>query len=206
MNDNDVLDRVSQSLSGLHMHTPVEEILARAGARRRRRLSAMAGAGAAAGVALTVSVVAVSGSGGSRSADRPATAQLVAFTVASGPNGSTALTLRKGAQYRLDPDGLRQALAEHGIRAVVNVGKMCDTTPEPKMLDQVISSRRLADGSVFTTFDPGAMPAGSEISIGYFPTRTTFALIDDSAALRCSANPGAPSSKASGAQVQQRTG
>ena len=29
MNDNDVLDRLSQSFSGIHMHTPVEEILAR---------------------------------------------------------------------------------------------------------------------------------------------------------------------------------
>jgi hypothetical protein len=202
MNDNDVLDRVSQSLSGLHMRTPVEEILARAAARRRRRLSATVGTGAAAGVALTLALVAVTSSGGSQSPDRPATAQLVAFTVASGPNGSTALTLRKGAQYRLDPDGLRQALAEHGIRAVVNVGRMCDTTPEPKALDQVISSRRLADGSVFTTFDPAAMPAGSEISIGYFPTHTAFALIDDSATLRCSTNPGVPSSKGPGVQVQ----
>jgi len=36
MNDNDVSDRVPQSVSGVHMHTPVEEILARARARRRR--------------------------------------------------------------------------------------------------------------------------------------------------------------------------
>jgi hypothetical protein len=189
VNDNDVMDRVSQSLSGVHMHTPVEEIMARARARRRRRVSGVAGAGAAAGVAVTVALLAVTGSGGSPSTTGSATPQLVAFTVVSGPNGSSDLTLRKGAQYRLDADALRQALAQHNIPAVVNVGKMCDTHPEPDGLDQVISSRRLPDGSVFTTFNPAAMPAGSEISIGYFPTSTDFALIEAGAPLHCSANP-----------------
>jgi hypothetical protein len=202
MNENDVLDRLSQSLSGIHMHTPVEEILARARVRRRRRLSRMAGAGAAAAFALTVALFAVTGSGGSPSSDHPATPQLAAFTVASGPNGSSALTLRKGKQYRLDPDALRQALAQHGISAVVNVGKMCDTNPEPTGLDQVISSRRLADDSVFTTFNPAAMPAGSEISIGYFPTFTAFALIQDGASLHCTTNPGAPPGTGPGPHAQ----
>jgi len=201
MNDADVLDRVSQSVSGLHMHTPVEEILARARARRRRRLSRMAGAGAAAGLALAVAL-AVAGLGGSPSPTRPATPQLVAFTVTSGPNGSTALTLRKGAQYRLDPDALRQALAQHGIPAVVNVGQMCDTSPEPNGLDQAISSRRLTDGSVFTTFNSAAMPAGSEISIGYFPTFTSFALIEEGDALHCTTNPGVTAGTGSGAHAQ----
>jgi hypothetical protein len=192
MNDNDVLDRVSRSVSGIHMHTPVEEILTRARARRRHHLFGLAGAGAAAAIALSVALLAVTGSGGSPSPTRPAAPQLVAFTVVSGPNGLTALTLRKGAQYRLDPEALRQALAQHGIRAVVNVGSMCDTNPEPNGLDQVISSRRLADGSVFTTFDPAAMPAGSEISIGYFPTFTGFALIERGASQHCTTDPGRP--------------
>jgi len=202
MSDNDVLDRVSQSVSGVHMHTPIEEIHARARTRRRRRLSGVAGAAAAAGTALAVALLAITGSGRSPSPDRPATPQLLAFTVTSGANGSTALTLRKGAQYRLDPEALRQALAQHGIPAVVNVGTMCDTNPEPSGLDQAISSRRLADGSVFTTFNPSAMPAGSEISIGYFPTFTTFALIEDGAALHCSTNPGATTGSGSGSHTQ----
>jgi hypothetical protein len=202
MNDNDVLDRVSQSVSGVHMHTPVEEILARARTRRRRHLSGTAGAGAAAAIALTVALLAVTGSGRSPSPDRPAPTQLVAFTVVTGPNGSTALTLRKGAQYRLDPDALRQALAQHDIPAVVNVGKMCDTNPEPNGLDQVISSHRLADGSVFTTFNPAAMPAGSSISIGYFPTFTGFALIEDGVSLHCTTNPGGSTRAGPGPHAQ----
>jgi len=162
----------------------------------------MVGTGAAAGIALTVALLAITGLGRSPSPDRPARTQLVAFTVASGPNGSTALTLRKGAQYRLDPDALRQALAQHGIRAVVNVGKMCDTNPEPNGLDQVISSRRLPDGSVFTTFNPAAMPIGSEISIGYFPTFTGFALIEDGASFHCTTNPGVPAGVGPGPHAQ----
>jgi hypothetical protein len=203
MNDNDVLDRLSQSLSGVHMHTPVEEIMARARARRRRRLSGVAGAGAAAAISLTVALVAIIGSGGSPSPAGPGTPHLVAFTVQSGPNGSSTLILRKGAQFRLDPDALRQALAQHGIPAVVNVGKMCDTHPEPDGLDQVISSHRVADGSVFTTFNPAAMPAGSQISIGYFLTFTGFALIEAGAALQCSANPGSqPAGSGAGPHTQ----
>jgi len=202
MNDNDVLDQLSQSLSGIHMDTPLEEILARADIKRRRRLRRMLGAGAAVGIALTVTLVEVSGSGRSPSSGGPATPRLAAFTVESGPNGSSTLTLRKGTQYRLDPDALGQALAQHGISAVVNVGKMCDTSPEPSGLDQVISSRRLADGSVFTTFNPAAMPAGSEISIGYFPTFTGFALIEAGASLHCTTNPGGPTGTGPGPHAQ----
>jgi hypothetical protein len=66
---------------------------------------------------------------------------------------------------------------------------MCDTHPEPEGLDQVISSSRLADGSVFTTFNPAAMPTGSQISIGYFPTFTDFALIEAGAALHLQRQP-----------------
>jgi hypothetical protein len=205
MNDNDVLDRVSHSVSGVHMDTPVDEIFARARARRRRRVSGLAGAGAAAGVALTVALVAVAGSGGSPSPGHRARAQLVAFTVRSGPNGSTTLTVRKGAEYRLDPDALRQALAQHGIAAVVNVGKMCDTTPEPVGLDRVISSYRLPDGSVYTTFNPAAMPARSEVSIGYFPSFTSFALVEDGASLHCSTTPGVPAGQGPGPHTQPVT-
>ena len=67
---------------------------------------------------------------------------------------------------------------------------MCDTDPEPSSgLDQVISTDRQADGSVVTTFDPAALPAGTEISIGYFSSYTAFALIVTGAPLHCNAGP-----------------
>jgi len=192
MNDNDVLDQVRESVSGLSMHTPVEAIRAKARARRRRRISGLAAGGVATVVAVA-GLFAVIGGRDTGSPANPGVARLAAFSVGGGPGGAT-LTLRKGAQYRLDPDALRQALAGRGIPAVVNVGSMCDSVPEPQGLDQVISSHRDADGSVFTTFDVAAMPAGSMISIGYFPTHTEFALIEEGAPLHCSTspNPGSP--------------
>ena len=185
MNDNDVLDQVRESLSGVHMHTPVETIMAKAAARRRHRLTALAVGGATAVVALTVGLLAGIGSGEAPSPARPSTARLAAFTVGTSPNGESTLILRKGAQYRLDPAALGEALTRRGIPALVNVGLMCDSAPEPAGLDQVISSRRLADRSVYTTFNGAAMPAGSKVSIGYFPTHTEFALIEDGAPLHC---------------------
>jgi hypothetical protein len=190
MNDNDVLWKIRDSVSGLHMDMPVDAIVARGRARRRRRLSGLAGAGAAAGVALTLGLTGITSSGNTSPAATSNSAQLAAFTVVSGPGGTSTLTLRKGKQYRLDPGALRQALAQHGIPALVTVGSMCDSTPGPAGLDQVLSTRRLADGTVVTTFNPAAMPAGSKLSIGYFPTRTAFALIEDGAPLTCSSNPG----------------
>jgi hypothetical protein len=190
MNDNDVLWKIRDSVSGVHMDMPVDAIVARGRARRRRRLARLTGAGAAAGVALTLGLTGIMSSGNTSPPATPNSAQLAAFTVVSGPGGTSTLTLRKGKQYRLDPGALRQALAQHGIPALVTVGSMCDSTPEPEGLDQVLSTRRLADGTVVTTFNPAAMPVGSKLSIGYFPTRTAFALIEDGAPLTCSSNPG----------------
>jgi hypothetical protein len=190
MNDNDVMREVRDSLSGLHMSRPVDAIVARGRARRRGRLSGLAGAGVAAGVALTLGLTSVMSSGNAPRPASPRTAQLAAFSVVSGPNGTSTLTLRKGKQYRLDPNALRQALAQYGIPALVTVGTMCDTAQEPNGIDRVMSTYRLADGAVVTKFNPAAIPAGSKLSIGYFPTGTSFALIEDGAALICNSNPG----------------
>jgi hypothetical protein len=132
---------------------------------------------------------------------RPATPRLVAFTVASGANGSSTLTLRKGAQYRLDPDALRQALAQRGIAAAVNVGKMCDTNPAPNGLDQVISSRRLADASVVTTFNPAAIPAASESALGT-SRRSPTSPSSRTGPLHCTTKPGTSAGAGPGSHTQ----
>jgi hypothetical protein len=190
MNDTDVLREVHDSLSGLHMRRPVEAIVASGRARRRGRLSRLAAAGGAAGIALTLGLTGVMSSGNPARRASPHTAQLAAFSIVSSPGGTSTLTLRKGKQYRLDPNALRQALAQHGIPALVSVGTMCDTAQEPNGIDRVMSTYRLADGAVVTTFKPAAIPAGSKLSIGYFPAGTSFALIEDGAPLICNSSPG----------------
>ena len=181
--NNDVLTRIADQFSEIEMKIPIEQIYARASTRRKRRRRATVVTAGATALAAGVTAVAITLSGAHQ--PPPVTAQLAAFSVSAGPNGTSALTLRKGQQYRLDPVALRQALAEHHIPALVTLGKSCDTAPEPDGLDQVVVSQRQSDGSVTLTINPAAMPAGSELSIGYYPTRTTFSLIQQGATLHC---------------------
>jgi hypothetical protein len=194
-NDNDVLSPLRQSLSSLHMHTPVEAILHRAGAQRRRRRAALGATVAASGAAAAL-VAASVGSPRHAPAAHPGGPQLAAFTVTSDPGGATSLTLRKGGSWQVNAAALRAALAEHGIPALVTVGKSCDTNPEPAGLDQVITSNRQTDGNVDVTFNPTALPSGAEISIGLLPAHTKFSLIDEKAALHCATDAGQPSAPA----------
>ena len=187
MNDADVLDQVRDALGGVRMAVPINAIIARGRTRQRRRRGITACA--VAGVALVGASLGLARSQSPSPGPKPGAAQLTAYTISAAPGGETALTLRKGAQYRLDPDALRRALAAHGIAALVTVGKTCDTAPEPEGLDRVLSARRTADGAVYLTIDPAAMPAGSEVSIGYYPNGTSFALIESAAPLHCAAQP-----------------
>jgi hypothetical protein len=196
MNDTEVLDQVRDALDGIRTEVPLEAVVARGRARQRSRRSLAACA--VAGAALVGTVAGVERSPSRSAAPNAAAAQLAAFTVSTTPQGVTAVTLRKGAQYRLDPDALRQALADHGIRALVTIGSTCDTSPEPGGLDQVLSARRDANGAVYLTIDPAAMPTGTELSIGYYPTGTSFALIEAGSPLRCVAHP--PGAGAGGSQ------
>jgi hypothetical protein len=198
MNEHDeLLCQVRESFSGLRMDMPVEKVFARSRARRRRRLSgltaaAAATAGAAAAMALTFGGHAPTTLGGpapTRPADPPPSSPgsvgLAAFSVTSGSGGSTTLILRKGAP--LDPSALRQALAQHGIPALVTVGTFCRSTPSaPTDLGQVVHPSTLADGSDVMVINGQAMPSGTRLSIGYFQGHARMALIEDGAHLSCS--------------------
>jgi hypothetical protein len=169
------------------MTTPLQEIHARGRRHCKTRRVAIAGAaGAAMAMAAGATALAI---GPAHHPANPVKAQLTAFSVSAGADGTSALTLHKGQQYRLDPAALRQALAQHGIPALVTVGKACDSSPEPTGLDQAVTAARHPDGSVTLTIDPREMPPGSELSIGYFPTRTAFALIEEGALLHCTSRP-----------------
>jgi hypothetical protein len=116
--------------------------------------------------------------------------------VTSGPGGSTTLILYKGPKYpRLDPSALRQALARHGIPALVTVGTFCRSVPAaPASLGQVVHPSDLADGSAMV-INGQAMPSGTRLSIGYFSGHVRMTLIEDGAPLSCSSTSHQPAAR-----------
>ena len=96
----------------------------------------------------------------------------------TGPGGATTLVVRKG--QHLDPAALRQALARHGIPALVTIGTFCRSTPAPASTGQVLQPVN-ADGGEGMVINGSAMPPGTRLSIGYFPSYVRMALIKDGA-------------------------
>jgi hypothetical protein len=182
---DDVICLVRESFSGLRMDVPVERVLTAGRVRRRRRLSGLTAAGAATAMTLTLGGPAPARSG-NPPPPSPTAAALAAFSVTSGPGGSTTLILYKGPKYpALDPAALRQALAQHGIPALVTVGTFCRSTPAAAGLGQVVHPSNPAGGSDGMVIDGQAMPPGARLSIGYFSGAVRMALIEDGAPLSC---------------------
>ena len=197
MNDEDttrqVLTAVRSAVPDARMRTPVEEILDTARSRRRRRrLAGLAGAGLAGAVALTMALspagTGTAGNGGAR----PGNAQLAAWTVQNGPDGTVSVTLRQAR----DAQGLQDVLAEHGVPALVRFGEVC--TPAGKSLpaselNQVLGlsgSGLVTGGSNPAVFriDPAKMPSGSRLSLDVLPNRVdTAALVPAGEGVTCSA-------------------
>lgn len=175
ISDSEVLRAASGSLSRLPVASPpeVETIVARGRARRRHRLSAVAGVSvtaAAAGTALVLGLTGVLG-GQARTAT---TIKTASFTLVSNSNGTDTLTLNP--RELLDPAQLQSDLQRSGIPAMVTSGSICTSNPAPAGFSQVVSS---SPGGPATstptavlqptiTIDPSAMPAGTELSVGYY--------------------------------------
>jgi hypothetical protein len=211
LHDSAVLSAVRESISGLPMPTAprLEAIKARGRARRLRRLGGLSVA--AAGVCAALVVGLAGGTPAARPALQAAPAShhhasavhLVAFTVATGPDGTTTLTLYPGQVA--DPNAVRQALADHGIPALVTAGQFCRTAvqPAPGVGDVVTLS---GPGNVQIpangrpTARPGPIvingsniPSGVELSIGYRQNsqenEISFTLIVTNAPLTCTSIP-----------------
>ena len=214
MNDNDelndgaVLSAVRDSISGLPMPAAprLQAITARGRARRRRRLGGLSIAAAGACAALAVGLAGGSGSAGPASQHEPPAVHLAAFSVVTGPGGTTTLILYP--RQVINPDAVRQALAEHGIPALVTAGKFCRTADQPSPgVGQVVvlphrtlqvtgGQRPLPEA----TGGPGpivihesAIPSGVELSIGYRQDpqdrEISFSLIQAGAPLTCTSIP-----------------
>ena len=205
MNEYDIMCQVRESFSGLHMQMPADEVFARSRARRRRRRYAWTTVAAASVGAATALTLTLGGRGtgpaplnglpapggpaptrvGTQPPPSPGSVRLAAFSVTKGPGDSTTLVLAKGTQGSLDPNALRQALAQHGIPALVTVGTFCRSAlGAPAGLGQVVHPSSLDDGSAMV-ISGKAMPPGTKLSIGYFRGHVRMALIRDGAPLSC---------------------
>jgi hypothetical protein len=175
LSDNEVLRAASESLSAIPMASPpeVESIMTRGRAHRRRRLSAVAGlpAAAAAGTALVLGLTGVLGP-----AQAPETIRTVSFTLVSHTNGTATLTINPNEL--LDTAALQNDLQQDGIPALVTSGSFCSSDPTPAGFSQAVSFNPPPSTSGFAqtqrgvqptvTFNPAAMPDGTELSFGDF--------------------------------------
>jgi hypothetical protein len=209
LNDSAVLSAVRDSISGLPMPAAprLQAITARGRARRRRRLGGLSIASAGACAALVVGLTG-GGSGSARPAPQhePPPAHLAAFSVVTGPGGTTTLILYP--RQVINPDAVRQALAEHGIPALVTAGKFCRTADQPPPgVGQVVvlphRTMQVTGGQrplPARTGGPGpiviygsAIPSGVELSIGYRQDpqdrEISFSLIQAGAPLTCTSIP-----------------
>ena len=113
MNDNELITAVKESVTGVHMHVPTEQIVSRSRTiRARRRIPGAAAALAVvAGAALALTTLLPS----SHQPDHPAGAQLTAWTVAKQSDGNIRVTVRE----RRSPAGLQSTLRADGVPASV---------------------------------------------------------------------------------------
>jgi hypothetical protein len=196
------LRELRDCLSGIAMpgRPRLEAITARGRAHRRHRLSAVAGlsaASAAAGTALALALTGVLGA-----ASTPGTIRTAAFTLSSNSNGTATLTINPNELF--DPTTLQNDLQQYGIPAIVTSGSFCSSDPAPAGFDQAVSMQPAGEATVTPhsgvdptiTFDPSAIPSGTELSFGDFQLSTgeqqaTLALVDTSS-YTCSNTPPPP--------------
>jgi hypothetical protein len=114
---------------------------------------------------------------------------LAAFSVDTQLGGTVTVTL--STHQVLDPHLMRQALAQAGIPAVINVGTVCiDPHPDRAALFEFVSpnlSRAVGTWAVKIT--PSKMPAGSTLSLGYFPGGVRVTLLSAGVSDTCTSNP-----------------
>ncbi|GAA0395451.1 hypothetical protein Acor_72460 [Acrocarpospora corrugata] len=188
MND-DVLNVVRDSMSGVRMGTPARDVISAGRARRRRRLAATAGGVLAAAVAWTLTVY-------GQQVNGPPTVhvQMAAFSVDSNADGTVTVRLTK--QESLDPATMENALAQAGIPAQVTVNKWCDTAEgsDEEGFQRVVGTET-SDGLKRMVITPSAMPEGTKLLIGIRtpdyqpdnpnPLGATMGLVQDDAPQTC---------------------
>jgi hypothetical protein len=189
MNDQELITAVRQSVHGVHMNVPTDQIVSRSRAIRasgHRRLAAGVTAVAAAGS--VVLGLGLSGALSSAPARGTGTIRTAAFILTRNANGTDTLTINPKVLF--DPITLQNDLAHYGIPAKVTTGSFCSTDPTPEGFPQVVTFSPPFHGdsgqqhvqNPTVTVDPSAMPAAAELIVGTIQLAhgqdTALALID----------------------------
>jgi hypothetical protein len=156
MNDDELVTTVRQSVTGVHMTIPAEQIVGRSRAiRARRRIPVLATAlGAAAAAVLAVTTMLP---GGHHPGAEPGT-RLAAWTVTTQPGGTVTVTIRE----LHDPAGLQRRLRADGVPASVTfLGQLnpaCQPWPGAPLHGMSTPAGTALIGRVFPPSPPGAPP------------------------------------------------
>jgi hypothetical protein len=193
---------------------PLAAITSRGRSQQRRRLAGFAGLGVTAvavGTALALGLTGALGAAPAHGTSTPTSTgriRTAAFTLTSNANGTDTLSLTMSQM--LNPATLQQALAQHGIPALVETGTYCSSSPAPPdpVRAGVLSVQLpagLPHGNVpvpsgqapseliaraVTIINPAALPSGTELFFGY--SSSAHALFTDliySSSYTCSNNP-----------------
>jgi hypothetical protein len=182
--DMDVLDALKDSLDDITMDTPVEQIVAAGRARRRRRRIVGMTAGVAAVAGLAVGVPTLSNpstappTAGNSTGAGAVHIHTVAYTVDTKKDGTIHVTWDKQLYFK-DHAGLQAALRKAGFPVLIKAGEFCKGPQDNGTLDpsgvgpgvrNVMKGERGDNGKVTFVFTPSAMPAGTQLFIGYLNT------------------------------------
>jgi hypothetical protein len=137
----------------------------RPGRGHRQLAAGITAATAAAAVVLGLSLTGVFGPAPARGTG---TIRTMAFTLVKHANGTATLTINPNVL--LEPSTLQSALQRYGIPAMVTIGSFCSSHPSRAGFRQVVTGQRSSPNTM--TINPAAMPAGTQLSFGYFKLST----------------------------------
>lgn len=214
INDSALTRELRESLTGITapQRPPVEMIRSRGRAHQRHRRTGITGLSAAGVAAGTALALGLSGAFGSAPARGTGTIRTAAFTLVEHANGTATLTINPNEL--LDAAALQNDLQQDGIPAMVTSGSFCSSDPAPAGFSQVVSFYPNPTGQFAApspgirptiTFNPAAMPAGTELSFGVFQLSSGQQLADfvlvNTNSYTCSSTP-QPGGPANGVQFQ----
>jgi hypothetical protein len=166
--------------------------------RGRRPLAA--GITAVTAAAALVLGLGLTGVFGSAPTHGTGTIRTMAFTLVKHADGTATLTI--DLNVLLEPSILQSDLQQDGIPALVTTGSFCSSDPNPPGINQVAGAPKPPPGTprTFTfTIHPAAMPAGTELSFGFFqlasvqgsghPGRETVIALIDTNSYTCASTP-----------------